>query len=417
MTTHTHVLEIRVDRKGTVEISGLSRGENEAVHLADELGFTSYEPVNFLYTAIRIPPLDPEALSVLREKAATLGYHLIDVEDLGAAHPAPPRPGGPGIPAMEEASTISVLHEHALTPSRKMKLVLPLVFAGVLVVLIGIGGAIRDHLTKSYVRVADFDQVIERAARPPVRQGFLGGLLNPDDSRYASVTVVAWPHWEGKSAVVGGSYIRVPGLRERSLEDLVKGDRGAAALTFQLDLSRTVGNRYHVDRILRDAQATPDVDLDMEIFPITTGAAPPVTITAGGSGYFDGAGLSYDRDNSFKGVKDVAVKGFVVKGADGYRLQTGTYAMAVATPKAPAVAALLEDLAADPAVVEAALAGKLPTDQKLALNHKRVVWFGSMGETFPWSEAGKPARRQLTREIGVMNLDGVQLGKLYLRNT
>jgi hypothetical protein len=416
MTTHTHPLEIRVDRKGTVEISGLTRGENEAIHLADELGFESYEPVNFLYTAIRVTPLAPEALAALREKAAGLGYHLTDVEDLGASQSPRPKMALPQAPGGEEASTISVLHQHALTPSRKMKLVLPLIFAGALAVLVVIGGIIRDHLTRSYNAVPSFAQVMERAARPPAAQSAIGKFLDPDDSRYVSVTVVAWPHWEGKSAVVEGAYVQVPRLHEKSLEDLVKGDRGAAALTFQIDLGRTEGNTYHVDRILRDAQPTSDVDLDMSILPITEGSTPAVTQTIGGSGYLDGAGLRYDRDNTFKGVKEVAVSAFVAKTAEGYQLRSESFAMALEPPRAPAVAALLEDLAVDPSVLDRAFAGKLPADQKLALNHRRATWFGVVEKTFPWTEAGKPGRRQLTHEIGLMSLDGVQLRKLYLRN-
>ena len=88
-TTPAHTLEIRVDRKGAVEVGGLARGEIEADRLAEELGLGAFEPVNFLYTAIRTPPLAPEALAAMRERAGELGYPLVEVEDLGA-HPGVP---------------------------------------------------------------------------------------------------------------------------------------------------------------------------------------------------------------------------------------------------------------------------------------------------------------------------------------
>ena len=297
-----------------------------------------------------------------------------------------------------------------------MKLILPLVFAGVLAVLVAVGGVIRDHLNRGYGAVSDFGAVMERAAHPTASQRAVGKLLNPDDSRYVSVTVVGWPHWEGKSALVDHAYIRIPELRENSIEDLVKGDRGAAALTFQLDLARTEGHRYHVDRILRDAQATPDVDLDMDILPVDSGSVPPITASAGGSGYMDGSGFRYDRDNTFKGVGRVAVSAFVVKADGGYQLRGEGFALALNSPGDPALAALIEDLAVDPATLDYAAAGKLPTGRKLALNRRRATWFGSLGDIFPWTESGKPGRRQITHEIGTLGLDGVQLGKLYVKN-
>ncbi len=416
-TTHAHTLEVRVDRKGTVEISGLTRGESEAGRLADELGLGAFEPVNFLYTAIRTPPLAPEALAALREKAEGLGYHPVEVEDLGTHADASSAKTRDATPAGEDLSTISVLHQHGLTPSPKMKVVLPLAFAGVLAVLIAMGAIIHDHLNRGYGAVPDFGAVMERAARPAPAQSAFGKLLNPDDSRYVSVTVVGWPHWEGKGAVVDHAYIRIPGLHENSLEDLVKGERGAAAVTFQIDLSRTEGHRYHVDRILRDAQATPDVNLDMDILPVVAGSAPPTTADPGGVGYMDGSGIRYDRDKTFKGVERVAVGAFVVKIEGGYQLRGEGFSLALSPPKDPALSALIEDLAVDPATLDLAAAGKLPTDRKLILNRRRATWFGTLEEVFPWTQSGKPGRRQITHEIGIFELDGIQLRKLYLANT
>ena len=111
------------------------------------------------------------------------------------------------------------------------------------------------------------------ADQPAAGGNALVGLINPDDSRYASVEVTSWPFWLGKSAIVDTYYIRMPGLRERSIEEMVKGDKGALPVVLKFDTGRHDGTTYRVDALDRGNLPTPNKDLDVMIVPLSIGTS------------------------------------------------------------------------------------------------------------------------------------------------
>ena len=199
MTTRVAMLEIRVDAKGMVEISGLTHGEDEAKKLARDLGLGAYEPLNIMSTIIRSGPYGAEELTAIKNKAAERPMRVVEVASLEELHPKhPPVSAGKGS-ALPPASTMAVLHEHSLGPTGKQKVYLPLVVLGILAVVVGIGAVVRDHVSKSYDRKASLGDVLAMAEQPAAGGNALVGLINPDDSRYASVEVTSWPFWLGRA--------------------------------------------------------------------------------------------------------------------------------------------------------------------------------------------------------------------------
>ncbi len=419
MTLHLETLKILVDRKGVVEIRGIAHGENEARRLAGELSLPHFHAVNFLNTAIRTDPLPPEVVQAIEARARSAGYHLEEVGDLEVIHAReaiPVVPGGEDDPSL--TSTVAALHQHQLTPTSRQKLLLPLAVVGVVAFLAAVGGVIRDHATRSYSRKPSLADVVALAARPPAAQNVIAGLVDPDDSRYAEISVVSWPYWSGKAAVIDGYYVRIPGLVEPSIEALVKGEKGAAELVFQFDTSRRDGNRIHLDGIARGGILTRDVNLEAEIIPIATaGEAPSIRTDPGTAGYFDGTAIHYDRDATFSGVGKVAVKGFVLKTPEGWCVAGDNQRMALTGPFSPGLAAILEDLAVTESDLAGLASGKVSTDRRIELNARRATWYLNLAEVYPWTEGGRPGRRQLTREVGGATVDGVLLRRVYVRGT
>ena len=300
MTTHATMLELRVDARGMVEISGLTHGEDEAKKLARDLGLGAYEPLNIMSTIIRSGPYDADTLAAIKNKAAERPMRLVEVASLEELHPKhPPVIAGKG-DALAPASTMAVLHEHSLGPTAKQKLYLPFVFLAILAVLVAIGSVVRDHVSKSYDRKASLGDILALAARPAAGGNALAGLINPDDSRYASVVVTSWPFWLGKIAVVDAYYIQMPGLREPSIEEMVKGDKGAQPVVFKFDTGRHEGNVYRVDALERGGLPTPNKDLDVTIIPLALAPEPPVSQEGERGSTWTGAGLGRIRRRSFR---------------------------------------------------------------------------------------------------------------------
>ncbi len=407
MVVKTHPVEVRIDSKGLVELAGMGRGETEARKLIQDLGIKGYHAVNFMHSVVRSDPMTAGEVAAVREKAAAAGLTVKDVADMEALHAKAASPAAGGGAGPGAGSTISALHEHSLTPSRKQKVVLPFVFLGVLAVLAAVVGVARDHMTRSYSQQASLAQVVARAGNPPPAAGGLAALVNPDDSRYVAVNVVSWPHWIGRNAIVENYYLRVPGLRQASIEDLVKGDRGAAPLTLRFDLSRTEGTRYHLDSILRDVQESGNDDLDVDVIPLALGASPPMTQERDGSGYLDASGFRADRGATWRGVERVALHAFVVRDGEGFRLRAENVAVALDPASlAPGPRALLEDLVVPEDQVQALAEGKLKAQDRLDLNRQRMTWYLRL----------QPAASPTGLVIGKASVDGVELRKLYVKN-
>jgi hypothetical protein len=410
MTTHMAMLELRVDAKGMVEISGLTHGEDEAKRLARDLGLGAYEPLNIMSTIIRSGPYDVAALAAIKNKAAEKSMRLVEVASLEELHPKqPPVVTAKGI-ALPPASTMAVLHEHTLGPTTKQKLYLPFLFLGVLAVVVGIGAVVRDHMSKSYDRKASLGDVLALAGRPTSGGNALAGLINPDDSRYASVEVTSWPFWLGKSAVVETYYVRIPGLRERSIEEMVKGDKGAQPVVLKFDTGRRDGATYRVDALDRGNLPTPNNDLDVTIIPLVLAAEPAISEEGGEGAYKDASGVRSDQEKDIRALGRFSVQAFVIRRGTGFVLRAENFSVAVSGSVSPGFAAILNDLAVSEEAVNAARDGKLGAEQRIELNRRKATWFLEMGDL-----AG-PGGGAAGDEIGAVRIDGVGLRKIYVRN-
>ncbi len=420
MTSRGHKIHVKVDRKGVVEIGGMTRGQTEAAEIAHELGLGPFEGANLMFTVIRSQALDPDTIAAVRAKAGELGYDVTDVQELTAARPMQAAMGAAPAKtddAPEHSSTIAALHAHKMGPSRREKMVLPLVLLGVIAVLVAVGSVVRDHMNHSYTTVASLADVVETAKKPAAGGGGLAGLINPDDSQFVSLGVRSWPYWNGKAAILDDHYLRVPGILEPSIEDLVKGDRGGASvLIFKFDARPRDDGHYRIDVIERGGIPTKNVKLDAEIFPLRTGPEPSIGAEGDRLTYADGAAFRHDRDQSFRGATRVALPAWVVAVDGGYRLWAEGCSMALAGDLDPGVKAVLEDLEVPQATLDRLTAGELPAGERIELNKKRLTWFLTIQETFPWREGSQPGRRQLTREIGAAHVDGVKVRKAYYVN-
>ena len=118
MTTHVAALELRVDARGLVEIAGLTHGEDQAKKLTGELGLEAYEPLNIMSTIIRSGPHGPEALAGIKAKAAERGMRIVEVASLEDLHPKQPAPAAGTKDGLSPTSTMAVLHEHTICPTR-----------------------------------------------------------------------------------------------------------------------------------------------------------------------------------------------------------------------------------------------------------------------------------------------------------
>ncbi len=410
MTTHVATLELRVDAKGMVEVSGLTHGEDEAKKLARDLGLGAYEPLNMMSTIIRSGPYGAEALAAIKSKAAERHMRLVEVASLEELHPKhPPVSAGKGS-VLPPASTMEVLHEHTLGPTAKQKLYLPFLFLGILAVVVGIGAVVRDHASKSYDRKTSLGDVLALAARPASGGNALAGLINPDDSRYASVEVTSWPFWLGKSAIVETYYIRIPGLRERSIEEMVKGDKGAQPVVLMFDAGRHDGTTYRIDAMERGNLPTPNKDLDVTIVPLVLAAEPQISQEGGEGMYKDASGVRPEQEKEIRALGGFSVQGFVIKKDTGYVLRAENFSAVVGGQVSPGLEAILNDLLVPEDAVNALVGEKLNVEQRIELNRRKATWFLRMEEVYA------PARGAGGREIGVARIDGVGLRKTYVRN-
>jgi hypothetical protein len=173
----------------------------------------------------------------------------------------------------------------------------------------------------------------------------------------------------------------------------VKAERGAAALVFRIDLTKSEGSRFQVDEILRGGLKIEEPAQVIEIYPLTMVERPVI----GGSGYRDGAGIAYDRTETFRGVDRLAaVGGFQVQEGK-LRFVSNKFNMALSEDMDPGLKHLLEDIA---------------REQPQA----RLTVFMILEETYPWTVDGKPGRRQAEKEIGRARMSGLQLGKIFVGN-
>jgi hypothetical protein len=297
----------------------------------------------------------------------------------------------------EYESTVSVLHQHSLSPPLREKILAPFLVLAVGALLVGVGWVVRDHMHQEYRRVGKVQDVLALAARPAPAPGGLAGLLNPSDEPYVSFQTRGWQFWEGKAGITEDHYLRFPELQAASLEQLVKGERGAASLLVRVDLGRSEGNRFQVTSIERGGMESAEPAQTVEIYPVHVGQAPLIASHPRDGAYVEGGNIAYDRTSTFSSLPRIVVAGRLERTGDGLRIVSDSYNVVLSSRMDPGLRAVLEDVAREKPKA-------------------RLKLFVDMEETFAWDEGGQPGRRQIEHEIGVARLAGVQLGKIFLVN-
>jgi hypothetical protein len=303
----------------------------------------------------------------------------------------------PGSPLEQHVSTVDIVHRHSLEPTTKEKILIPVVLLLIGAVLVGVGIVVWDHMNRDYAPLRSPGDLVGAAQRPLPEPTGLAALLNPDDSRFRSLEVRKWDGWIGAAAVTQNHLLRLDGMKAESIESLVKGDRGAAALRFKIDLGRSQGSRFHVDEIVRGGMASGEAGVTLEVHPLTVANRPAVSTSGQEGSYVQSDNVAYDRDATFQSMKRFVAMGRLQKGEGGYWLQGKRFNVVLAGDLDPEFAAFLDDLA-NTAISE------------------RGQFFLDLQDVFPWTEKGKPGRRQTAHEIGSARIDGVLLGTLYIKN-
>jgi hypothetical protein len=303
--------------------------------------------------------------------------------------------GSPGIPG--HVSTVDIVHRHSMGPSVKEKILIPIVLLAIGGVLVGAAFVVWDHMNRDYAPVRSVAELMAAAQAPRSEPTGLAALLRPDDSRYRALEVRKWNGWVGQAAVTENYLLRLDGAKAESMESLVKGDRGAAALRFKIDLGLSQGNRLHVDEILRGGMASGESNLELEVHPLTVTNRPAVSTSGEGDSYIQSDNVAYDRDDTFRSLKRFTAMGRLQQGEGGYWIQGKRFSVTLGGNLDPQFKAFLDNLA------------------NTSLS-ERVQYYLELEQVYPWTENGKPGRRQTTRQIGSATLDGVLLGSLYVKN-
>lgn len=299
--------------------------------------------------------------------------------------------------APASASTIAVLHQHSLSPSLREKIIAPFIVLAVGAVLLGAAWVIRDYAHEDYRKVGGVKDVLVLAARTGPEAGGIGALLNPSDDQFVSFSTRGWQFWEGKSGMTEDHYLRFPDLQAGSLEQLVKGDRGAASLLIRVDLGKSEGSRFRVSSIDRGGMESSEPPQMIEIHAMNLGQAPLIASTPRERAYVDGKDIVFDRTKSFNSLPRIMVTGRLERSGEHLRIAGEKYKVVLSPEMDPGLRAILEDV----------------------LFYKpqaRIKMFVDMEEIYPWEAEGKPARRQTEQEIGMARLQGAQLGKVFVVN-
>ncbi len=401
-TKKAHIT-VTVDRQGSIEVHGLEHGDLDAPRIAEELGLPSYYHLGLMHTGLRTDGLDRSVIEKAQAAALAHGYEVSEVDELPLAHST----GSGGHEHDDDKTTADAIHTMPHGPSKKEKAVYPFIVLAVLLSVGGIGMLIRDHLVHDYRPLANLAQLAPaRAALPAASAGF-AAFINPDDRSFVEVEVRGWSYWKGTSAIAQDCYVRIPDL-PTSIEEFVTAEGSAATVRLRFDLARGEGATYHVDAIHRGGMDVGTGDLGVEVYPLDVGDLPDA------DAHVEAADIRYDTDRTFRDLERFQVRGFVQRADDGFRIVAREYAVSLAAPADPGLRLLLEDLA----VTDAEIAAADPkTRAGIEIYGKRVTAFVTMDTLFAWTEGGKPGRRQTTREVGRVMLDGVKLGKVMVRGS
>jgi hypothetical protein len=294
-----------------------------------------------------------------------------------------------GTPSSEHVSTIEILHQHTIGATKSEKIVMPLVLLLVGAILAGILYIAWDHKSRDYTVAATVGDVLKIAARPLAQPTGLKKLLNPSDDQYVAFTVKSWQYWAGKGAIAQSHYIHIPGLQTESMEALVKGDRGAASITFRLDLSLSKSPDFHVIEIVRGGVAVPEKTDNLQIYPLKTVAKPGVNADGAEGAYRESYTFTWEREDTFRGAGRFTALGRLQKGEEGLWIQSKTFNVALSPEMEPGLAELLNEI----------------TNTRQSEN---VTFFLDL------RDRALAAERQKSHTIGLAHLDGVNFGKFYV---
>jgi hypothetical protein len=402
MVKATHQHKVFLDARGALEIEGLTQGSTEAHRLQEALGIGELKPLDFLCSAVRADGLDDGARNRVRSYAREQGWVVEEREDLGD----PPKPK---IESGPHESTVDVIHMHTLQPTRREKLVIPLMVLAVAVVLAGVGMVVYDHMNHQYTPVRGPAGALAAARNLPGPTTGLAGFFNPDDKGYVSVRIRSWQAWAGTAAITDGHLLYFEALPV-SVEDLVKGTRGSASIVLQMDLRAEEPPRFHVDTIVRAGMATEYGNMRVEIYPMEAGTAPD----AGGqadSPYRSDNRLSSEDRFPLGGTSHLVAVGYLERADDGFLLQARGYNLALGGSGDTAFARILDGLTMTEEEA-GGLAEAFRPKSKLSLpSGKLVAVYAEIETAYP---PDHPARAEGT--IGIAAIRGVRLARAYIPN-
>lgn len=358
------IIEIIIDNEGSVRVTGFG-SEGEARQVADKLGITDYQ------RALCADSLPEGTVNQVVSRARILGYK-ITLPEGGMEW------GDPGPVAGESGRSWNLGKASVLTLGIAL-----LVFIGVLA---------RDHMGRDYTPVPSILEANRLASESPVESGsWVTNLINPPDAPYVSFVLGDWSLVKGPTAITEGHYLRFSGIRASSLSRLI-GPGETSLLVCKVNTWESEPGRLHVDAILRDGIDTGESGVVLELHPLQIQSTP--------SDHALDQEIVHDKKVTFEEIGNFVSSGRLERGDRGLRIVNKAYTVVVNDEIGSALARVIEDR----------ILGAPDREEP-------VSYYLSLLEVFEWTgEGGEPGRRQTDQEIGLVRLDGVRLGDLYIAN-
>jgi hypothetical protein len=360
------IIEIIIDQNGSVRVTGFG-SEGEARQVADKLGITDYERM------LHADTMSEGNVNQVVSRARILGYKVSLPQ--GGMGWGDPETAGPRTDRRWGLGRISMLTLGVAL----------LVFIGILA---------RDHMGRDYTPVPSILEANRLASESPVESGsWVTSLINPPDAPYVSFVLGDWSRIAGPTAITEGHYVLLSGTRARSFSRLI-GPRNSSLLVFKVNTWESEPGRLQVDAILRDGVDTGESGAILELYPLPISPAP--------SDHAADTEIVHDEKKSFEELDRVVSFGRLERGDRGLRIVSESYTVVVQDAIDDALSRVIEDRVLGASSEEPG---------------EPVTYYISLLEVFEWTnENGEPGRRQTDREIGLVRLDGISLGDLYIAN-